>query len=162
VIFPTSSEANDALLGTKRGSPRVVPDETKLAITNCASRGSAGSNTFGAVGHCGLLLALSQLFVDHPFFTVALDEPLRFSNACSLGRLRSAAQLNVGNRPASKGLTERYEGLWGSPLKPTTSAMGQERRFAVQHLVSGPHLEADVERAQLQWPCIRTDLSSAR
>jgi hypothetical protein len=42
------------------------------------------------------------------------------------------------------------------------SAQGQERRFAVQHLVSGPHLEADVERAQLQWPCIRTDLSSAR
>jgi hypothetical protein len=35
------------------------------------------------------------------------------------------------------------------------------RRFAVQHLVSGPHLEADIVRAQLQQPCIRTDLSSA-
>lgn len=37
------------------------------------------------------------------FFTVALDEPVRLSNACSLRRLRSAAQLNVGNRPASSG-----------------------------------------------------------
>jgi len=27
--------------------------------------------------------------------------------------------------------------------------------------MSGPHLEADIERAQLQWPRIRTDLSSA-
>jgi len=30
-----------------------VPDETKLAITNCASRGSVSSKTLGAVGHCG-------------------------------------------------------------------------------------------------------------
>jgi hypothetical protein len=44
-----------------------VPDETKLAITNCASRGSSRSKTFGAVGHCSLLLVLSQPFVDHPF-----------------------------------------------------------------------------------------------
>jgi hypothetical protein len=36
-----------------------VPDETKLAVTNCASRGSAGSKTFGAVGHFGLLLVVS-------------------------------------------------------------------------------------------------------
>src|SRR6478672_7476301 len=85
VTFPASSEAINALLGTKGGSPRVVPDETKLAITNCASRGSARSKAFGAVGHCSLLLVLSSLFVDHPFFTVALHEPVRFSNACSLG-----------------------------------------------------------------------------
>src|SRR6476646_11094392 len=111
VTCPASSEAINALLGTKRGSPRVVPDETKLAITNCASRGSARSMSFGAVGHCSLLLPLSSLFVDHPFFTVALHEPVRFSNACSLGRSRSAAQLNVGKRRASKGVTDRYEGL---------------------------------------------------
>src|ERR1700751_3124390 len=78
VTFPASPEAIDALLGTKRGSPRVVPDETKLAITNCASRSSAGSKTFAAVGHCGLLLALSQLFVDHPFFTSHLMRPCAF------------------------------------------------------------------------------------
>ena len=54
VTCPASSEATDALLGTKGGSPRVVPDETKLAITNCASRGAARSRTFGAVQHCSL------------------------------------------------------------------------------------------------------------
>jgi len=67
VTFPASSEAIDALPGTKGGSPRVVPDETKLAIANCASRGSARSRTFGAVQHCSLHLVLSSLFVDHPF-----------------------------------------------------------------------------------------------
>jgi hypothetical protein len=46
---------------------------------------------------------------------------VRFSNACNLRRSRSAAQLHVGNHPASKGVTERYEGLWRSPSKPTTS-----------------------------------------
>src|SRR6476646_8286732 len=55
VTFPASSEAIDALLGTKRGSPRVVPDETKLAITNCASRGTARSKIIGAMGHRSLL-----------------------------------------------------------------------------------------------------------
>jgi hypothetical protein len=102
VTCPASSEAIDALLGTKGGSPRVVPDETKLAITNCASRGSARSKTFGAVGHYSLLLVLSSLFVDHPFFSVALHQPVRLSYACILRRSRSAAQLNVGNRRASK------------------------------------------------------------
>src|SRR3984893_15541759 len=76
VTFPASSEAIDALLGTKRGSPRVVPDETKLAITNCASRGTARSKTFGAVGHWSILLVLSSLFVYRPFFTVALHKSL--------------------------------------------------------------------------------------
>ena len=76
VSFPASSEAIDALLGTKRGSPRVVPDETKLATTNSASRGTARSKTFGAVGHWSLLLVLSSLFVDRPFFTVALHKSL--------------------------------------------------------------------------------------
>src|SRR5258708_10914532 len=114
VTCPASSEAIDALLGTKRGSPRVVPDETKLAITNCASRGSATSKTFGAVQHCNLLLVLSSLFVDHPSFTVALRELVRFSNSSSLRRSRSPAQLNLGHRRASKVVTERYEGLWRS------------------------------------------------
>src|ERR1700750_175652 len=79
VTFPASSKAIDALLRAKRRSPRIVPDETKPAFTNCASRGTARSTTFGAVEHCSLLLALSQLFVDHPFFTIALDEPVRLS-----------------------------------------------------------------------------------
>jgi hypothetical protein len=78
VTCPASSEAIDALLGAKRGSPRIVPDETKLAIANCASRGSTRPKTFGAVQHRSLLLVLSSLFVDHPSFTVALDEPVHF------------------------------------------------------------------------------------
>lgn len=115
VTFPASSEAIDALLGTKRGSPRVVPDETKLPITNCASRGTARSKTFGAIGHWSLSSwgypRCSSIVL---FFTVALHEPVRFSNACSLRPSRSAAQLNVGKRRTSKGATERYEGLWRS------------------------------------------------
>jgi hypothetical protein len=42
----------------------VVPDETKLAIANRATRGSARLKTFGARRHCSLLLVLSSLFVD--------------------------------------------------------------------------------------------------
>jgi hypothetical protein len=44
-----------------------------------------------------------------------------------LRRSRPAAQLNVGKRRASKGVKELYEGLWCSPLKPTTSALGVGR-----------------------------------
>jgi hypothetical protein len=83
VTFPASSKAIDALLGTKRRSPRVVPDETKLAFTNSASRSTARFNAFGAVEHCSLLLALSQLCVDHPFslsHLMSLYEPVRFSS----------------------------------------------------------------------------------
>ena len=54
---------------------------------------------------------------------------MRFSDACSLGRPRSAAQLNVGNRRASKGATERYEGFAARALKRTPSAIGQKRRW---------------------------------
>jgi hypothetical protein len=112
VTFPASSEAIDALPGTKGGSPRVVPDETKLAITDSASRGSAMCKTFGAGGHCCLLLAIRG----PTFFHCRSDEPVRFSDACTLGRSRSTAQLNVGKSRASKGLTELYEGLWRPPL----------------------------------------------
>ena len=122
VTFPASSEAIDALLGTKGGSPRVVPNETKLAIANCASRGSARSKTFGAVRHCCLLLVLSSLFVDHPFFTVALHQPVRFSNACNLRRSRSATQLHVGNRPASKGVTETIRRSMALESRPPLDA----------------------------------------
>src|ERR1700761_4708100 len=38
-------------------------------------------------------------------FNVALRERVRFSNAFTLGRSRSTAQLNVGNRTASKCVT---------------------------------------------------------
>jgi hypothetical protein len=66
VTCPASSEAIDTRPGAKRGSPGVIPDETKLAFTNRAACGSARSGTFG-VGHCRLLLALSSVFLDHPF-----------------------------------------------------------------------------------------------
>ena len=119
VTLAASSEAIDALLGAQRGSPRVVPDETKLAITDCASCGSARSKTFGATGHCSLLLVLSSLFVNHPFFTVALHEPERFSNACSLRRSRSADQSDVGNRQAhlrGHGTIQRFMAFESRPL----------------------------------------------
>jgi hypothetical protein len=49
-----------------------------------------------------------------------------------LRRSRSAAQLNGGEGRASKGVTERYEGLLRSPLKPTTSALGIGRPWPAQ------------------------------
>jgi hypothetical protein len=55
VTFAASFEAIDALPGAKSGSPRVVPDETKLAFTNGASRASAMIEAFGEVGHGDLL-----------------------------------------------------------------------------------------------------------
>ena len=67
VTLPASPEAIDALLGTKRGSPRVVPDETKLPVTDRASRGFVRPETFRAVGHYRLPLDSWWLFVDHPF-----------------------------------------------------------------------------------------------
>src|SRR6516162_11884027 len=95
-----------------------MPDQTKLAITDCASRRSAMPTSFGAVGHCRLLLVLSLLFRD-PFslshwMSVCFYKPsitLRFSDAYSLKRSRVGAQLNTGSRRLSKGGTERYGGL---------------------------------------------------
>jgi hypothetical protein len=54
IILAASLEAIDALPGAERGSPRIVPDETKLAITDGASRGFIKPVTFGAIGHCFL------------------------------------------------------------------------------------------------------------
>jgi hypothetical protein len=63
----------------------VVPNETKPAITNRASRSSATSQTFGAVQHWqSPLLVSSSLFVDHPSFTVVLHEPVRLSSPYNL------------------------------------------------------------------------------
>ena len=90
------------------------------------------SEQLGIVVSSWFYRSCSSLFVDHPFFTIALHEPVCFSNACSLRRSRSAAQLNVGNRRASRGVTERYEGLRRSPLKPTTSAIGQNRKSSMR------------------------------
>jgi hypothetical protein len=126
VACSASSEAIDALLCTKGGSPRVVPDETKLAITNCASRGSARSKTFGAVGHGGLLFVLSSL-VDHPFLSLALDQTVRSFDRHILGRSRSAVQLNVSKRRASKGGYGTIQRFMVPALRPTRSAIGQTR-----------------------------------
>jgi hypothetical protein len=108
----------DALPGTKGGSPRVVPDETKLAITNRASRGSATSKTFGATRHCSLLSILSSSFVDHPCSPVALHRLVRLSSMQSK-TTRSPAQLDEGSRRASKMVTEtirRFTVLESRPL----------------------------------------------
>jgi hypothetical protein len=49
-------------------------------------------------------------------FSVALHQRVRLSDACTLRRSRSSAQLNVGKRRASKGFTERYEGFMAFAL----------------------------------------------
>src|SRR6185437_2826689 len=104
-----------ALLGTKRGSPWVVPDETKLVITHCASRGTARVNTFGEVARCSHPPGINtSLFPGRPLVDVVLHEPVCFLSACSLRRPRPADQLNVGKRQASKGITDRYQRLWRS------------------------------------------------
>ena len=74
VTFPANSEAIDALLGTKRGSPRVVPDETKLAITNCASRGSARllSEQFGIVVSSWFYRSCSSIILFSPSHVMSL------------------------------------------------------------------------------------------
>jgi hypothetical protein len=50
--------------------------------------------------------------------------PVRVSYARSLGRSRSAAQLNVGNAPANQTASEWYKGLGNAPLKPTICSVG--------------------------------------
>src|SRR5215475_9239800 len=85
VTSAASSETIDAFLGAKRGSPRIMTDETELAITDCASRDPVRPVTFQTVRHCSLLW------------------PLRISNACRLGGSSPAPQLSAGRRRASKG-----------------------------------------------------------
>src|SRR5215469_13152069 len=117
-----SSEAIDALPGAEGGSPRVVPDESKPAVTDCAARGRAMSGIFRAVGHwCLLWLYTSRssiiLLSLHPAsFTFALPESSRFSDACILGQSRSTAQLTESRGRSSKGVTELYVGLGRPPL----------------------------------------------
>jgi hypothetical protein len=82
------------------------------------------------------------------FFHRRASSAVHFSNACSLRRSRAAAQLHVGNRRASKGVTERYEGLWRSPLELTTSARGQSLQFGSPKAMSDSPLEAGYRVAQ--------------
>ena len=60
VTLAARLEAIDALPGAKRRSPRIMPDETKLALTDCASHGLVRPVTFQAVRHCFLLLACAH------------------------------------------------------------------------------------------------------
>jgi hypothetical protein len=86
------------------------------------------SEEFGiAVSFCMIVSARRSSFF--PSRTSSACAP---SDACSLGRSRSAAQLNVGKRPASKGVTKRYEGLWRSPSKSTTFTIGQTRLWPIR------------------------------
>src|SRR3954471_9110868 len=57
VILAARLEAIDALAGAKLRSPRIMPDETKLALTDCASLAFVRAVTFQAVRHCFLFLA---------------------------------------------------------------------------------------------------------
>src|SRR3954469_23381101 len=60
VTLAARLEAIDALPGAKRPSPRIMPDETKLALTDCASHGVVGPVTFQGVRHCFLLSACAH------------------------------------------------------------------------------------------------------
>lgn len=55
-------------------------------------------------------------------FSQHFMSPVCLSNACSLRRLPSVSQLNVGYCPTSKGVTERYEGVWRSRFNAAPSA----------------------------------------
>jgi hypothetical protein len=110
VTFPSRSEAIDATLGTQLRSPRVVPDETKLAVADCASRDFTGSRTFGAVGHWCPLFGFI-VAVRRSSLTLGFHEPVRRFHAYSLSRSRSEVQLNAGRRRRPKGIGELYEGL---------------------------------------------------
>jgi hypothetical protein len=58
-------------------------------------------------------------------------------------------------------LRPKFDSTTNVTQEAVKSEMVQKRRFEAQRLVSGPHFEADMERAQLQRPCIRTDMSGA-
>ena len=84
VTLAASLEAIDTLSGAKWGSPRIMPDETKLALTHCASRGPVSTVTFEAVSHCSLPWSVRPSF------------------ACRLRRSLQAPQLSAGRDRASK------------------------------------------------------------
>ena len=72
-----------------------MPDETKRAVTNCTSCGSARLRSFGAIGHRSLLLVLVQ-FLDPLFSSSHFITRVR-SNTCSLRPSGPAAQSDISN-----------------------------------------------------------------
>src|SRR5438094_420240 len=68
IIFLAGSEAIDALFGTKGRSPLIVPNETKLAITDCAPRSISGAfwATWHVVSSTLSLLSSIMLFSRSP------------------------------------------------------------------------------------------------
>src|SRR6516164_9214674 len=100
VTLAASLEAIDAFPGAKRGSPRIMPYETKLAITDCASRSRVRPVTFHAVRHCSLLLACAHF------------------GRMRLGGSSPAPQFSAGRLRASQGGRQRYQGLGSSDLVP--------------------------------------------
>ena len=60
VTLAARLEAINALPGAKRRSPRIMPDETKLSSTDCASHGLVRPVIFQTVKHCCLLLACAH------------------------------------------------------------------------------------------------------
>jgi hypothetical protein len=70
---------------------------------------------------------------------VALHEPVRFFNACSLRRSRSAAQLNVGKR--------NYTKVYGAALKAAKFSNGlfsTEQRVLPANSMSALSAESDL------------------
>ena len=84
VALAASLEAIDALFGAKRRSPRIMPDETKLVLTDCASRDPVCPLTFQPARHC------------------SLPWSVRLPFACRFRRSSPAPQLSAGRRRTSK------------------------------------------------------------
>jgi hypothetical protein len=84
VTLATSLEAIDTLPGAKWSSPGIMPDETKLALADCASCSPMSPVTFEAVRHCSL-----------PWSAL-------LSLACRFRGSPPASQLSAGRRRASK------------------------------------------------------------
>src|SRR5262249_54439052 len=117
VTLAARSEVIHALPRAKRGSPRIMANETKFAIADCASRGLVGSMTFQAIRHC------------------SLPGPVRVSDACRLGVSSPAPQLSVGRRGASKGGRTTIRmftklGLGPAPPRMITTTKFVQPRFS--------------------------------
>jgi hypothetical protein len=103
VTLATSLEAIDTLSGAKWSSPGIMADETKLALTDCASRSTASPVTFEAVRHC------------------SLPWSVRLPFACRLRRSSPAPQLSAGRRRPSR---------WGTKPIPKLTTFRRDPKVA--------------------------------
>jgi hypothetical protein len=89
IACPMSSEAINAIPGAKWGETRIVTNETKLAITDGAARGSGRSRIFLAARHRNLRLALDFYLSAFLFYNPT-------QSACVLFRRLQRLSVRVG------------------------------------------------------------------